>query len=142
MTGNVDASVTPRILTLAAGSEYYFEEGCYIIELLNDADDPALSIARARVAPGKTTRWHCLHQTVERYQILTGSGDVEIGDLPVTRVSAGDTVIIPAGVAQRIHNPGEDELVFLALCTPRFQPENYFDLEKSCDLENRDPESN
>ena len=37
--------------------EYAFaEEGCHILESWNDADDPQCSIARARVAPGRTTR--------------------------------------------------------------------------------------
>jgi mannose-6-phosphate isomerase-like protein (cupin superfamily) len=28
-------------------------------------------------------------------------------------------------VAQRVTNTGEEDLVFLAICTPRFRPENY-----------------
>lgn len=119
----------PDILKLDPSAEYFFEEGCYIIELLNRDDDAALSIARARVAAGKSTRWHRLHHTVERYQILAGNGVVEVGDLPATPVQAGDTVLIPAGVRQRIHNRGDDDLIFLALCTPRFLPEHYEDLE-------------
>lgn len=119
----------PSILKLDTATEYFFEEGCYIIELLNSADDPALSIARARVAAGKSTRWHQLAHTVERYQILSGCGLVEVGDLPATEVNPGDTVIIPAGVRQRIHNRGTEDLIFLALCTPRFVPEHYQDLE-------------
>ena len=51
-------------------SEYYFEEGCYITEISNSADDDNLSIARARVEPGKATKLHCLKQTSERYVIL------------------------------------------------------------------------
>lgn len=119
----------PNILKLNTAAEYFFEEGCYIIELHNSEDDPALSIARARVAPGKSTRWHQLLGTLERYQILSGCGEVEVGNLQATEVNAGDTVIIPAGIRQRIHNRGDDDLIFLALCTPRFLPENYQDLE-------------
>lgn len=117
------------ILPFNSEAEYFFEEGCYIIEQLNSAEDPALSIARARVSPGGQTRWHSLDNTVERYQILSGCGLVEVGDGPPTKVSPGDTVVIPAGVRQRILNSGEDDLIFLALCTPRFVPENYRDLE-------------
>jgi mannose-6-phosphate isomerase-like protein (cupin superfamily) len=40
-------------------------------------------------------------------------------------VSAGDVVIIPPGARQRIANTGPADLRFLALCTPRFRPENY-----------------
>lgn len=124
-----DTTMSPAIIKLNLEAEYFFEEGCYIIEQLNSDKDPALSIARARVSPGKTTHWHCLHHTVERYQILSGTGWVEIGDKPANEVHPGDTVLIPAGVRQRIHNPGDSDLIFLALCTPRFMPEHYQDLE-------------
>ena len=110
-------------------TEYFFREGCYITELANSAADPALSIARARVEPGRTTRWHRLRGTVERYVILSGSGVVEVGDAPARAVAAGDVVLIPALSRQRIRNDGADDLIFLALCTPRFLPENYEDIE-------------
>ncbi len=110
-------------------SEYFFREGCFIAELSNHADDPAVSIARARVEPGRTTRWHRLRGTVERYVILSGTGIVEVGDAPPRAVSAGDVVLIAAQQAQRIHNNGDADLIFLAICTPRFVPENYQDIE-------------
>lgn len=124
-----DTVMSPTIIKLNLESEYFFEEGCYIIEQLNSDIDPDLSIARARVSPGKKTHWHCLHNTVERYQILSGRGLVEIGDEPACDVQPGDTVLIPAGIRQRIHNQGDTDLIFLALCTPRFKPEHYQDLE-------------
>ena len=54
--------------------EYYFEEGCFITELHNSPDDPAVSVARARVEPGRTTRWHCLATIRERYVMIEGCG--------------------------------------------------------------------
>lgn len=109
-------------------SEYWFEEGCWITELSNDADDPQLSVARARVAPGEITRWHALEGITERYVILSGRGRVEQGDEPPQSVEAGDVVVIAPGQAQRIGNTGQGDLEFLALCTPRFRPECYRDL--------------
>jgi len=107
-------------------TEYYFDaEGCYITELSNSDADTALSIAQARVAPGVTTAWHRLVNTTERYCILSGTGLVEVGEQPAVEVSAGDVVIIEPMQKQRITNNGQDDLVFLALCTPRFLPENY-----------------
>jgi mannose-6-phosphate isomerase-like protein (cupin superfamily) len=102
---------------------------CYIAELSNRDDDPAVSIARARVEPGRTTRWHRLHHTIERYVILSGNGIVEIGGEPARAVKSGDTVLIPALCPQRIHNSGGGDLIFLAICTPRFLPENYEDID-------------
>ncbi len=109
--------------------EYYFTEGCFIIELSNSSDDPNLSIARARVEPGKTTKWHSLHGITERYVIIEGSGLIEIGDFEPQQVSIGDTVIIPPGVPQRISNTGKCNLIFLALCTPRFKESCYSSLD-------------
>ena len=111
------------------GSEYFFAEGCFITELSNSIDDAQLSIARARLEPGKTTRWHRLVATAERYLILAGSGLVEIGELPATPVVAGDVVLIPPLARQRITNTGTEALVFLAICTPRFSSDDYEDVD-------------
>ena len=39
---------TPPFSHPSEEDEYFFEEGCYILELANRADDPAVSVARAR----------------------------------------------------------------------------------------------
>ncbi len=110
-------------------SEYYFREGCFVTELSNSEEDPQLSIAHIRVEAGETTRWHKLLGTTERYLILAGRGRVELGDLPARQVSEGDVVFIQPEVPQRISNTGEEDLIFLALCTPRFEESAYIDLE-------------
>ena len=109
--------------------EYAFIEGCSILESWNNADDPQASIARARVAPGITTRWHALTGVTERYLILSGAGEVEIGEMTPERVQAGDVVVIPPGVRQRITNTGNDDLLFYAICTPRFTAACYAALD-------------
>jgi mannose-6-phosphate isomerase-like protein (cupin superfamily) len=109
--------------------EYYTPEGCYIIELSNTPDDPEASIAQVRVEPGVTTRWHRLARTAERYVILKGKGRVEIGDQPPQEVNAGDIVLIPPLCRQRITNIGAEDLIFFAICTPRFRNEVYEDIE-------------
>jgi mannose-6-phosphate isomerase-like protein (cupin superfamily) len=109
--------------------EYGTPERCAINELANTADDPEASIALARVAAGVTTRWHRLAGIAERYVLLEGRGRVEIGDLPAREVTPLDVVLIPPSCRQRIENTGEADLVFLAICTPRFRVEAYQDLE-------------
>lgn len=120
---------------LKPAEEFYFAEGCHIIELVQAADDPQLSIARARVEAGKTTRWHRLAGTAERYVILAGHGLVEVGDQPPQEVLPGDVVLIPPLCRQRIANTGREDLFFLAICTPPFRPENYQDIEDRCATE-------
>ena len=67
--------------------------------------------------------------TTERYVILEGRGRVEVGELPAQEVSAGDVVLIPPLCRQRIGNVGEQDLVFFAICTPRFRPQAYQSIE-------------
>ena len=102
-------------------------ERCKITELLNDPSSPAVSLALASVEPGVTTRLHAVAGTVERYVMLSGTGVVEVGGV-AARVGAGDRVLIPAGVAQRIAATGGEPLAFHCICTPRFRQENYVDL--------------
>lgn len=120
------AAIKPLDLSM----EYLTDEGCYITELSNTGDDPQVSIARARVSPGVTTRWHRLSDTAERYVILEGTGRVEVGGLAPAQVHAGDVVLIPPLCHQRINNTGTDDLVFLAICTPRFSNAVYEDIEQ------------
>ena len=119
----------PLVLRHDPAREYFFREGCFITELSNGEHDPAVSLARARVEPGRTTAWHALRGTAERYVLLAGQGLVEAGDLPPRRVGPGDVVFIPPGCRQRIANTGQDDLIFLAVCSPRFTPEAYIHLE-------------
>lgn len=118
----------PVVRRLEPHEEYYTSEGCFILELSNAPEDGDVSIARARVVPGVTTRWHRLKETIERYVILEGRGRVELGDLPPQDVGPGDVVWIPPMCRQRIANIGSRDLVFLAICSPRFKPGAYEEL--------------
>ena len=107
-------------------NEFDTEERCYIVELFNKDIDESCSIARARVEAGITTELHALKNTVERYVIIEGEGLVEIDGAEPQAVGPMDVVYINKEVSQRITNTGHDDLIFLAVCTPRFRPENYF----------------
>lgn len=113
-----------------SNEEFYTSEKCYINELSNIDEDTEVSIARARVRPGITTRWHRLHGTVERYYIISGQGRMELGELPPQAVNPGDVVLIPSMCRQRITNIGAEDLIFLAICTPRFSNDVYEDTDK------------
>ena len=113
-----------RVKQNEACPEYYFREGCYISEWWNTPEDPACSIARVRLPKGQTTLPHTLRGTVERYVLLAGQG-VFISENQKYPVRAGDVVYIPGGTVQSIENPGSGDLIFLAICTPRFKENAY-----------------
>jgi mannose-6-phosphate isomerase-like protein (cupin superfamily) len=109
-------------------AEFPTAERCHITELLNRPECPDVSLALARVPPGVTTRLHAVRGTAERYLILRGEGVVEVGGI-AAQVGPGDRVLIPGDVPQRIANTGTTDLEFHCICTPRFRPEAYVDLE-------------
>ena len=106
-------------------SEFYTDERCHIIEIVNTSEHPNISMAQARVLPGVHTASHLLNGTTEWYYILEGQGDMYLGNVLVGRLNKGDVVHIPPGKPQSIHNIGQEDLVFLCICTPRFQPRDY-----------------
>lgn len=109
-------------------SEYFFKEGCYIEEWHNSSNDAAMSVARVRVEPHHKTRLHSLRDTEERYVMLQGIAEVTVGTQS-WRVTEGDIVVIPVGTPQCIQNLDDTDLLFLAICTPRFEVHNYQDLQ-------------
>lgn len=82
--------------------------------------DLRYSLAHARVAPGQTTRRHRL-ATAEVYFLIQGSGVMTI-DNESRPVRPGDAVYIPPGAVQSIANTGHQDLVFLCIVDPAWQP--------------------
>lgn len=119
----------PLYISPDESKEYYSDERCHILELLNIPNLSNQSIARARVQPGITTAWHKLTNTSEVYYILEGKGQVEIGNDPARIITKNELVFIPPNIRQRIKNIGTDDLVFLCFCVPSFDEKNYVSLE-------------
>ena len=113
-----------RIVKADTLHEFKTPERCSIAE---NWSSERVSIARARVKPGITTLAHHLEDVDEIYLIMKGKGQVDVGDLEPTEVTAGDIVFIPAGTSQRITNIGRTDLVFHCICTPRFTEDCYRD---------------
>ena len=110
------------------GVEVWTVERCYITELLNSDRQPEVSLARTRVEPGVTTQLHQL-SVFEWYVIESGKGLMRVGDETPYSVGPGDTVAIPKHAAQQITNNGQEDLIFLCVCTPKFSLECYTSLE-------------
>ncbi|HUY87420.1 MAG TPA: cupin domain-containing protein [Pirellulales bacterium] len=81
------------------------------------------SLAEARVAPGQTTTPHYHPRTEEIYYILSGRGQMRIGD-ELRRVGPGDAIAIPPGKTHAIANDGGETLKFLCCCAPGYEHED------------------
>lgn len=116
-----------RIIKAESLREFTTNERCHIAE---NYSSERVSIARARVSPGVTTRKHHLKGVDEVYLIAKGRGRVEIDSIEPTEVETGDAVFIPPGSSQRITNIGKTDLIFYCICTPKFTPTCYRDEER------------
>lgn len=108
--------------------EFWTDERCFITEFHNNDASPETSLALARVEAGVTTQLHSLTGVIERYIVRKGEGILEVDGVK-QKLVAGDQAVIPAGAAQRIENTGAGDLEFYCLCTPRFRPDSYVNLE-------------
>ncbi len=114
--------------TTETDKEFYTDEKCHIIEMLNTTEVENVSVSRARVEPGITTQNHALHFD-EIYYILDGEGEMQINNGELKRMKPGDLAFIKRGSSQRITNTQDKDLIFLCICTPRFKPEGYTNKE-------------
>ena len=108
--------------------EFWTDERCYITELCNSSNAPEGSLAIARVEPGVTTQLHSLTGVTETYIVIEGEGDAEVAGQKF-HIKPGDQLVIPPGTPQRVTAIGDGDLRFYCLCTPRFFPESYVNLE-------------
>ncbi len=97
-------------------------------ELLNHPSEPNVSLALGRVEPGVTTQLHSL-SVDERYVVYQGRAMMEVGGGPPYEIGPGDCVRIPAHISQRCTNIGDEDFIIYCVCTPRFTPECYKNLE-------------
>ncbi len=116
-----------KIVKANSLKETLIRENCGVAENYRSR---TVSIAQARVKPGKTTVAHHLKDVEEIYLIIQGTGKVFVGDLTPTEIGVGDVVVIPPNVSQKIANVGKTDLIFSCICTPCFTAECYVDEEK------------
>ena len=112
-----------EIIRSAEIPENFIAEGCFIRELFKSTDG-LVSFADARLSPGQRTENHFLNAD-EYYYIRSGTADMYLNGVLTGSVRSGDLVRIKRHEAQYIHNTGPEELIFLCVCLPAFQPEIY-----------------
>jgi mannose-6-phosphate isomerase-like protein (cupin superfamily) len=86
------------------------------------------SLARMTIAPGKSSLPHFHKESEESYLILSGKAKLVI-DAKSFELSPGDAVLIEPDEVHQIFNPAKQDLVFLAVCVPAWQPEDSFNAE-------------
>ena len=122
--------MNPRIINATSLREILTPERCFLYENWGlSTGDSQVSIARARVEPGVTTKAHHLDGVQEIYVITEGEGKVFVGDNQTADVRKGDVVVIPAGTSQKVTNTGKTDLTFYCVCTPAFTQDRYYDEE-------------
>jgi len=82
----------------------------------NVGDRPPHTIFRYEVAPGDICNKHVHTGKTETWVIITGFGEVAIGDRRIV-VGPGDAIVTPPGTAHALYNTGSDPLQFLNLVT-------------------------
>ena len=96
-------------------------------EILNPKHDstPLLlgySLAHAALPPKKSSLPHRFKTASEVYYILKGEGLMHIND-ETEKVGPGDTIYIPPKAVQFIENIGDNDLKFLCIVHPEWQPD-------------------
>ncbi len=110
---------------------YITKDGSSIKEIMHPSKHGCknLSLADARVPPGRTTILHIHRKAEEIYHILRGNGSMQVGQ-DIIEVEEGDTVCIPQNIPHRITNTSKEELRFLCCCAPAYSHEDTVLLEE------------
>lgn len=98
-----------------------------IREMLNPKHDKTslhlgYSLAHAILSTKKASLPHRFKSASEVYYILKGEGLMHI-DNETERVGSGDTIYIPPQAVQYIENTGDDNLEFLCIVFPEWEPD-------------------
>ena len=83
------------------------------------------SLAEATVPPGAETEEHYHGASEEIYFFTGGAGVMKLGD-EESKVSAGDTVVIPPGTPHKLRNTGTEPLKLLCCCAPPYSHDDTF----------------
>ena len=100
---------------------YITKDGSEIRELMHPEvhGNCNQSLAEAIIHPGCETRLHQHRLSEELYHVLSGSGQMTLGQR-VFSVAEGETICIEPGVRHKIKNTAYQDLVILCCCSPPY----------------------
>lgn len=84
------------------------------------------SLARVTIGPGKSSLPHFHRISDESYLILSGTATMHINGVEFT-LHPWEAVLIEPMDVHQIFNHGDEDLVFMAVCVPAWQPGDSFD---------------
>jgi mannose-6-phosphate isomerase-like protein (cupin superfamily) len=82
------------------------------------------SLAEETLPPGAAVGRHHHIETEEIYYILSGNGQMTVGD-NVENVRAGDAVYIPKGHLHTLQNTGAAPMTILLVCGPAYSIQDH-----------------
>ena len=82
------------------------------------------SLAEEILPPGKTVPRHHHEVLEEIYYILSGSGEMTVGE-ETREVGVGDAIFIPKNNVHSLTNTGDEEMKLLLVCGPAFYFEDH-----------------
>lgn len=111
-----------EVQNLAGVPAFTTLDGSEIRELLSHRNSGIRnqSLAEARLAVGQATTPHYHPRAEEIYYIVSGSGQMQIGE-EARSVGPGDAIAIPPGAVHQIVNTGQAELRLLCCCAPAYE---------------------
>ena len=83
------------------------------------------SLAKITIPAGKASEAHFHKKSEESYLILSGSATMVI-DGEKFDLKSGEAVLIEPMEVHQIANSGNDDLAFLAVCVPAWQPDDSY----------------
>ncbi len=93
-----------------------------LIGLYSEPKNPRHGVAQITLPSGKGAAKHYHPAAEESYYILSGEAQMILGE-EQSKVTTGDAILIPTGVPHKIWNETDQDVVFLAICLPSWDPE-------------------
>ncbi len=115
MTGFIEKT------SIAGIASFRTADGSMIRELMHPEQhgNCSQSLAEATIAPGCITRLHLHRKSEELYHVVSGEGELTLGEKHIL-IKLGDTVCIHPGTLHQVKNTGASELKILCCCSPPY----------------------